>query len=216
MQSTRIARSFAIALIFITAAGCKRNRELSDTLAWMENTYNPSTGASRTGGHGDMTLYTTQYGKQVVFSRSTERFTTDGCLMELHIQDDPSAMVSQVAYSDNKVGFNLRDINPQSLTMTTFDPRYAGNTCESFDPEVTATMHCSVAQLDFLTHSEAPVIRKEGHTVLPNTEGSGHETHENSKDKQAYFVFDDSEYASRFAKAFRHAIELCGGKPEPF
>jgi hypothetical protein len=31
-----------------------------------------------------------------------------------------------------------------------------------------------------------------------------------------WFFVDDVEYAARFAKAFRHAVELCGGKPEPF
>jgi hypothetical protein len=216
MQLTIIARSFAIALIIATMAGCKRNRELSDTLAWMDNTYNPSKGTSRDGGHGEMVFYTKQFGKQILFFRRTESFTSDGCQMTLQTKDDPSSEISQVSYIDSSVRFNLRDINPQSFKMSTYDPRYAGNSCESFDPDTIATMHCSVAQLDFLTHSEAPLVDKRTHTIFPNTEGSGHETTEASKDRKAYFVFDDSEYASRFAKAFRHSIELCGGKPEPF
>jgi hypothetical protein len=30
------------------------------------------------------------------------------------------------------------------------------------------------------------------------------------------FQFDDLDYARRFARAFKHAVEMCGGKPSKF
>jgi hypothetical protein len=44
-----------------------------------------------------------------------------------------------------------------------------------------------------------------------------HRTKETSQDAVIEGVsFNTSEDAERFAKALRHAIELCGGKPSPF
>jgi hypothetical protein len=36
------------------------------------------------------------------------------------------------------------------------------------------------------------------------------------KSNNSEFSVDDPAYAARFAKAFRHAVELCGGKPSTF
>ncbi|MFZ0590114.1 MAG: hypothetical protein WAM39_06510 [Bryobacteraceae bacterium] len=46
----------------------------------------------------------------------------------------------------------------------------------------------------------------------------GEENKSDHRDKvsQDFFGMDDANYAKRFAKALKHAVELCGGKPSRF
>ena len=37
-----------------------------------------------------------------------------------------------------------------------------------------------------------------------------------SKTNTAFLYADDVNYAKRFARALKHAVELCGGKPSDF
>jgi hypothetical protein len=68
----------------------------------------------------------------------------------------------------------------------------------------------------FATRSEAPLIDEDSNTVNLKPQGSDRETNHKSKGVRAFFEVDEVEYAKRFAKAFRRAVELCGGKPDPF
>jgi len=77
-------------------------------------------------------------------------------------------------------------------------------------------MNCDVAEIEFETRNQAPLIDEEFHAVYPKLKGSEHEATSNKPTFVSVFYFDDSEYAVRFAKAFRHAVTLCGGKRSPF
>jgi hypothetical protein len=166
--------------------------ELSETLAWMDNSYNSHPDVSGAYGHGR----TKYYMHGVLWSGSTETFTYNGCQMTLHSEEDPAAKVNERVVSSLSYTFNLRDINPQSIEMSTYEN--------------------VPAEIAFKTRLEAPVIDVYSHSIYPNLKGSDHEGSQSSKTNNARFEVDDVEYAKRLTRAFRHAVELCGGKPEPF
>jgi hypothetical protein len=53
-------------------------------------------------------------------------------------------------------------------------------------------------------------------TARDNTEALVYTGNIVGKGTRSEFVMDDVAYAHRFAKAFRHAVELCGGKASKF
>ena len=180
--SLKLLVGIPIALIATLSSAQQRtsDSDLSDTLSWMDNTYNshPYSGA----GHGKW------------YQHWTETFTYNGCQMTLHTEDDPAAKVNVV--SSLSYTFNLRDINPQSISMSTYNN--------------------VPAEIAFKTHLEAPLIDVYAHSIYLNLKGSEHEGENRSKANEARFSVDDVEYAKRLTRAFRHAVELCGGKSEPF
>jgi hypothetical protein len=93
-------------LVFVTAC----DSELSDTLSWMDNTYNPHTNHDGAIGHGRSDWYGP---REVLADGYTETFTHNGCEMTLHIEKDRPA--GQQMYSSSSHSFNLSDINPQSI-----------------------------------------------------------------------------------------------------
>jgi hypothetical protein len=204
----------------ISVSACRRDRELSETLAWMDNTYNPHDGVSGAFGHGQTGWYahnsTGQADEHLVWG-ATETFTHDVCRMALRVQDNPAATANSERYGTAVYKFNLRDINPQSIKITTYS-HSGGLPCDNYKPEEQQryNMNCDQGQIVFSTHSEAPLIDEELHTTFPRLQGSDHEAYGKSRGARAFFAVDDVEYAGRLAKAFRHAVELCGGKPESF
>ena len=101
----------------ISAQQRSSDSELSETLAWMDNSYNSHPDVSGAYGHGR----TRSYQHEVLWSGSTETFTYNSCQMTLHFEEDPAAKVYETMVSSLSYTFNLRDINPQSISMSTFD-----------------------------------------------------------------------------------------------
>jgi hypothetical protein len=187
----------------------------------MDNTYNPHDGVSGAFGHGRTGWYAPknsngQAGEELV-SGSTETFTHDGCQMTLNVQDNPSASANREVHHTFVSTFNLRDINPQSIKLSTRS-HTGGFLCEGYKPEEQQLykMDCDHAEITFSTHSEAPLIDEQPHTVFAELKGGDHESRGRSKGAQGFFDVDDVEYAGRFARAFRRIVEFCGGKPEAF
>jgi hypothetical protein len=77
-------------------------------------------------------------------------------------------------------------------------------------------MNCDHAAMYFKTRNEAGLIDVKSHSVYPGLTGKDHESSSTSKTSNSYLEFDNYDYAKRFAKAFIHAVELCGGKPSKF
>ena len=205
-------RRWFIALLFlIIFSEYPRASELSEILSWMDNTYNPHSNISGAYGHGHTGWYARKNSRfdEVLVYGSTETLTYDGCQMTLRT-DDPAADALSEMQTRTTRSFNLRDINPQSIKMSTFT-HLGGFRCDMF-PEA----ECDHAEIVFFTHNEAPLIDEDRDTVYLKLQGSDHELRDRIKAKEAYFEVDGVEYARRLAKAFRHAVELCGGKPEPF
>jgi hypothetical protein len=148
--------------------------------------------------------------EEVLVSGSNETFTYDGCKMTLRVEDDHSAETSKEVYVSFSYSFNLRDIDPQSIRMTTIS--HTGGLYCAFPADV----DCDHAEITFKTHLEVPLIDMYSDAIYPRLEGSDHESKTSSKANTAYFMVNDVEYAKRLMGAFRHAVELCGGKPEPF
>jgi hypothetical protein len=214
LSSIIAVHSFTVGLILVGLSACRRNPELSETLTWMDNTYNPQ-GVSRSTGHGQVNWYSSSTSNSDAGSRLvegwTQTFTYDGCQVTLHTTFTLGDIVT------NSIDvFDLRDVNPQSiktnLTSSDLEPSCVVVKTDS-DP---TTKVCERAYIAFDTHSKAAIIDEQNHTIYTNLKGSDHDSRSSRKETSGYFWVDDIEYADRFAKAFRHAVELCGGRPEPF
>ena len=59
-----------------------------------------------------------------------------------------------------------------------------------------------VAEVQFATRNDAQVLDYKGNII--------------GKGIRSEFMMDDAVYATRFAKAFKHAVELCAGRPSKF
>jgi hypothetical protein len=60
------------------------------------------------------------------------------------------------------------------------------------------------------------VVIDDSVTTFPKLKGSEHELKTTSKTSTEYFTVDDDAYAQRLAAAFKHAVEVCGGRPSTF
>ena len=111
-----------LVLLLTIVSTCKRDGELSETLAWMDNTYNPHPGVSGAFGHGRTGWYANSSGQagESLQLESTETFKHDGCWIILHVEDSPFAELRRDVYGSDSYTFNLRDINPQSIKISTF------------------------------------------------------------------------------------------------
>lgn len=193
--------------------GCKQRRERADTLAWMDNTYNSHTEVVGSYGHGSTGSYRKGENGQPdsLESGYDQSFTHRGCQVNVTIKENPSAELGKDMLSDDTISFNLGDLNPASIKVS---PRthYGGIACADYLPDEI----CDWAEITVKTHNEAPLVQVNTHLIFPKLTGKDHDVFSPTKDSGTYFEVEDVEYAQQFAKALRHAIELCGGKPESF
>ena len=207
--------------IAVILSGCGLHKsELAETLEWMDNTYNAHENISGAHGHGRSAWYTHgSVGSQdeIMGFGQTETFTYKDCDLTLKTEDDKRATTAQEVYNTAIYRFNLRDIDPSSAKIQTAS-RIVGLLCEGYTPEelVTRGMNCDHAALGFSTRSEAGLITEIRHATFLKLTGPDHDSDSTSKTNRVFFVFDDIEYANRFAKAFAHAVQLCGGKAPSF
>ncbi|HXW57741.1 MAG TPA: hypothetical protein VEJ67_18455 [Candidatus Cybelea sp.] len=170
----------------------ERRGDLAETLEWMDQTYNPHDKPA-IGGHG----------LEVRFRRDTENpieetfqttFSHDGnCNVVIHN--------NEVIYADTSntttYTFSLRDIDPESIKIT-----------KIYSEEVGA--------LRFEARNGASAIVEDSVMTFMKLQGKDREGRSTSKTSHAWFIINDADYAKRFAKAFKHAVELCGGQPSKF
>jgi hypothetical protein len=180
---------------------------LSETLGWMDSTYNPQ---GTSPGHGKWETFTSDGKVYRVFQRRTTHFTYNGCSVSVLTQGGLLADQYQDTASHT---FNLGDIDPGSIHTTAYDSRLAATSCEAF-PD--AGMICDIAEMIFQTRNQTLAIDADYHFVYPKLQGSDHDSYSESKTYEAAIPLDDVKYAVRFEKAFRHAVVLCGGKPSAF
>jgi hypothetical protein len=181
---------------------------LSETLEWMDKTYNAHSSTGEGFGHGREEIFSA--GK--AYKRRTSSFTYEDCHITLRSQDNPTAPLYSELYTSAVYSVNLRDIDPASITLRRYDSQFGGLSCD-VDP---VHMNCDVAEIEFETRNQESLIGEDFHAVYPKLTGRDHDTTSNKPTFVAAFYFDDSEYAIRFAKAFHHAVTLCGGKQSPF
>jgi hypothetical protein len=89
----------------ISAQQRTSDNDLSETLAWMDNSYNPhpdfgAYGHGRTGWYAPKDGSRNTYDEYLV-SGSTETFKYNGCQMTLHFEDNRAAETSKKVYSSH-------------------------------------------------------------------------------------------------------------------
>jgi hypothetical protein len=159
---------------------------LSETLAWMDSTYNPHRDTGGSWGHNVFEEHNTD-GKITV--RRTSTFTYDGCQITLYSEDYPVGLDG--LHWTTTYRFNLRDLDPNAVTT---------------DSMVEFRTHNQEPLVEEDVHTAYP-------KAYPSTE---HETRSTGRTFFIVFYMDEIPYMDRFVKAFRHAIALCGGKSSVF
>ena len=178
---------------------------LSETLAWMEKTFNPDEGRLRYGEYAE-------YSQGKIWLRKTETFGYMGCKMTLHEEDDSRAAFPGSWHTSRNYSFNLHDIDPTTFEISTHNSKYGGIPCTTNIPGMT----CDMEQIFFKTTDKNLLIDEKITTISNGTQANNHKKYGTNKTFRGDFYLNNLEYADRFAKAFRHAIALCGGKPSPF
>lgn len=196
-----------------------RKQDLAETLAWMDRTYNPHEGGENLGkGHGKQEYFARRPEDHVeeITEVFQDTFTyANACTIAIHSETLPVGIFKTVpAKSD--YAFDLHDIDPASVSLKKYDLHNGGLSCS--DPEHVSALglSCDAAEVEFHTSDEIPAITEDSVTTFTKITGADHESRRHSTTSQGWFIVDDVPYAERFAKALRHAIELCGGKRSKF
>jgi len=205
------------------ASACSIHKsELDETLEWMDNTYNPHDNVSGAYGHGSAAWYAPAKGPngervEVLASGEKESFTYKGTKLTLKTESDPAGNEAEEIGHRATFTFELKDIDPASVKIRV-GSHLGDFSCEADADGQKSIMaeNCDHAELNFKTRNEAGLIDEDWHNIFVKLTGPDHDSNRKDKTNSAYFVFNDPEYAKRFAKAFTRAIELSGGKASPF
>jgi len=192
--------------------GHAQSQNLTDTLAWMDNTYNPHPYAAMASGRGHYAWYEREAGHDKLKWAESETFSYRGCQMTVNVNQSPYADSARDMYTDYTETFNLGDLNPDSVKIETAT-HYGDLACDS---PLAGGNVCDHGDVVVLTHNESPLITSKSHSIFPRLTGKDHESTSVSKRTEVVFVVDDPAYSQRFSKALRQAIQLCGGKPQSF
>jgi len=210
-------RSIALLAIATAAVLCraqdgKSNASLKDTEAWMARTVN--SGPRHPGaGHGvwghSTHAYQTSSRTSIVFGPDAGYLGTVGCharIVEINelSYDHPTTDADKKGYTTETVlEFNLKDIDPGKVQ--------AGASPEAFvdfaTSDDTTTIHQRQTRWNVSDYARAS---KEN---FISCDGPGKEcTKREDVIVSTGVDVDSTEFAQRFARAFRHAVELCGEK----
>jgi hypothetical protein len=118
--------------------------------------------------------------------------------------------------ASNVETFNLGSIYPTTVQVIPHSKLVMSSCLDPLEVKVDQ-LDCSVqAEVFFTTRNSDPVIQTKMHIVFPKLRDSNHDSYSNGPTAHAGISMYDTAYARRFAKAFRHAVELCGGKRSAF
>jgi len=196
----------------------ERHRDLSETLAWIDQTYNPHEGGDNWGqGHGWEKLYTPNGDKtdSITEEYQTTIASDGGCNIKIRSETHPIG-VWQDMPSVGTYSFDLRDIDPSSITIQLFDPHNYVFSCQDPEQVKNYNLDCTSGELVFLTRNAAPAIREDYVRTFTKLTGAEHEQRNTSRTQKMWLLVDDANYGQRLARAWKHAIELCGGKSSKF
>jgi hypothetical protein len=204
MSERRAIEAALVLLIMIAPSTAQaEGASLAETLAWMDNTFNPHEHSS---GHGRWETFSVSK----PFQRRTTRFTYNGCM--LTFSTNGGVLVEN--YQDtSSFTVNLKDVDPNSIRTKAYSSQVAGMACEAWP---SLDMECDIAEMTFETRNQVPFIEGQSHFVYPELKGKDHNSYYTGKSFEAGIGIDDVKYAARFENAFRHAVTLCGGRPSAF
>jgi hypothetical protein len=216
----------ALILVGIVAVGLgatefyrshQRNRDLAETLLWMDQTYNPHEGGDNLGlGHGWEIHYVRKGQEEEVTQKFKMTFSRLGdCNIAIKSETLPEGVYSETP-SVHTYTFNLCDIDPGSIKVKTYDLHKDVFSCADPEQVKAYELNCDNAEIEFSTRNGATTIAEEAVKTFTKLSGTDHELKTASKTNKCWLIVDDIVYAQRLAKALRHAIDLCGGKPSKF
>lgn len=193
------------------------HRDLRETLLWMDQTYNPHEGGDNLGqGHGWEIHYLQKHNVEEITEKFNTTFTHDGgCNVVTRSETFPVGVFSETP-SITTYRINLRDIDPDSIKVKTYDTHKDVFSCADPEQVKLYELNCDNAEIEFLTRDGATAINEDSVRTFTKLAGSDHESRNVSKTNKAWLLVDDVPYARRLAKALKHAVELCGGKGSRF
>lgn len=194
-----------------------RYRDLHETLLWMNQTYNPHDGGDNLGqGHG----WEIHYLQKGDSDEETERFKMTfaydgGCDITIRTETLPVGVFSDTP-SVTTDKFNLRDIDPTSIKVKSYDSHKDVFSCDDPEQVKLYQLNCDRAEINFRTRNGVSAISENMVETFVKLTGRDHEFRDSSKTNKGFWIAEDGPYARRLAKAFAHAVELCGGQPSKF
>jgi hypothetical protein len=191
MQPAAFAFFVLLAALYPTQA---QQPSLSETLAWIESTYNDNSAQGGSPGYGLIEFWK----DDKLTSRRHDSFSYNRCIVTVH--HDVVSEFSSLGFTTYDSTIDLTMIDPTSIKVILYqkiENYIVMPTCD-LPNEV-----CDAAAVEFETIGRKPVIidKFEKHT---------------QSDSKSGLIADNPEYAPRLAKALRNAVELCGGKPSAF
>src|SRR6267154_729175 len=184
-----MGRAALIVVVMIIAVGAvpayrayTRHRDLIETIAWMDQTYNPHEGGSNYGqGHGEEIHYRilADHSEEVTES-FRDTFSYKGkCNMVIHYETIPVGLFKTI-YSNGDYTLSLCDIDPATIKVDKFDWHKDAFNCN--DPEAVKLfdLNCDNSEVEFHTWNEVPKIKDNGITTFANLTGKNHEAKRDS------------------------------------
>ena len=107
-------------------------------------------------------------------------------------------------------------MDPDSIEITTYDFHEDVFSCADPEQVQTFNLDCSSAEVQFRMRNDKPKISEDSMITHAALAGKDHELQRHDHTSKDWFIVDDVTYAQRFAKAFKRAVELCGGKASRF
>ena len=221
MRKKVVVGAVLIILPIIAAVACPaihRRRDLKETLAWIDQTYNPHEGGDILGhGHGWERHYTPDPDRTETLAEEyqTTVVSHGGCKVTIRSETLAVGIWKEIP-SEHNYSFDLHDIDPNSIAIKTFDPYKDATNCQDAVDVKDSNLQCTDAEIVFFTRNGAPAIKDEYVRTFTKLKGADHEQRGTSKQQEMWLLVDDSDYAQRLARAWKHAIELCGGKASKF
>lgn len=202
---------------FFAYRAIANHRDLKETLLWMDQTYNPHEGGDNFGqGHGWEIHYLQKGNVEEITEKFNTTFTHDGgCNVVTRSETFPVGVFSETP-SVTTYKINLRDIDPDSIKVKTYDTHKDVFSCADPEQVKLYELNCDNAEIEFLTRNGATDINEDSVRTFTKLTGSDHELRNVSKTNKGWLVVDDVPYAQRLAKALKHAVELCGGRGSRF
>jgi hypothetical protein len=196
-----------------------KHRDLRETVLWMDQTYNRHDGGENYGlGHGNETHYleNSSLHTEDVTEEFRETFAYKGdCNIVLHHETVPIGVFKTV-YTNYDDSLSLCDVDPDSIKISKFDFHKDVFNCSDPEEVELYNLNCNSAEIEFHMRNGVPKIKENSLSTYAELTGKDHNAESHNQQSKEWFIVDDVTYAERFAKAFRHAVELCGGKASKF
>jgi hypothetical protein len=194
-QWERFSLAILLSLVLIPTA---QAQTLKETLDWMRNTLQPS-GALGMDQNG-ASRYSVMPG--YLHAETIKKFSYESCkvtLVKLQEDIDPALFGNSTPnLTEYTESFSLADIDPATITHDSGDGDLNGKIVVFSTTNDKKTIHCSA-----VNKNPGKEFGKDA-GCLP------------AYDNSEQLRFSTTQYTLRFAKALKHAVQLCGGKPSTF